>query len=624
MKTVYEKNLESLERHFPGMKKLIEEAKEELEFKLNITEEMACDGNHILKIEKDGHMYYLNGKRNSEEAAKVWMQGIGELLPNAPVFMVGVGNYTYLRNLVEETKKQITIVVYEPSLQIFLKFLEQVELEQWMEKHLIIFWVENVFSMDRLDGVLAPILEYEIFSNAKEIVLPNYEKLFPDQTLGFLRKIRDIARRNRTNYNTMDTFSEVVAKNILGNMMHLDKAYKTTQLVEVIPRDIPGIVVAAGPSLNKNIDELKKAKGRAFIIAVDTAIKPLLDKGIIPDMFVIVDGEKPLYLVEREEARKIPMLYTLVASNEVLDYHTGMKFGFNEGFRYAEKIYARVRNKVPFGLLPGGGSVATFAFALLHKIGIKHIILVGQDLALTGNKTHADGTFHEKMEELDTSNCIMVEGNYEEKVPTRLDFLNYLEWYDNYVEGCKNNIKGFRVINATEGGAKIKGTEVMTLKEAVERECVKDVDIGKCLQKLEPIFDKESREWYRGVVEKIPEDFQKLAVEASKAYKLYKKLDKVCENKNIDKKEYVAILRKIERLIASIEGENAYDLVEKTLMKAQFILKNEQFLKEDSIQEEGKEIARKGMLYMKNVKRCAELFDEMMKDILEKKRYLWN
>ena len=39
MKTVYEKNLESLERHFPGMKKLIEEAKEELEFKLNITEE---------------------------------------------------------------------------------------------------------------------------------------------------------------------------------------------------------------------------------------------------------------------------------------------------------------------------------------------------------------------------------------------------------------------------------------------------------------------------------------------------------------------------------------------------------------------------------------------------------
>lgn len=49
-----------------------------------------------------------------------------------------------------------------------------------------------------------------------------------------------------------------------------------------------------------------------------------------------------------------------------------------------------------WGDVATGGSVATNAFSLLYKIGLKTIILVGQDLALTGNKSHADGTFQEK------------------------------------------------------------------------------------------------------------------------------------------------------------------------------------------------------------------------------------
>ena len=82
--------------------------------------------------------------------------------------------------------------------------------------------------------------------------------------------------------------------------------------------DITGIVVAAGPSLNKNIKELKRAKGKAFIIAVDTALKPLLREGIIPDMFFIVDAMKPLDLVDMNGVEQIPMVTTLNATPEIL------------------------------------------------------------------------------------------------------------------------------------------------------------------------------------------------------------------------------------------------------------------------------------------------------------------
>lgn len=624
MNLIYEKNLKTLAKYFPDMDKLIEDARKNLKEELEILEETAYDGQTILKIVKDKKTYYLNGKRNTTEPAEMWRKGMGELVQNAPVFMAGIGNDTYLKDLADNTKNHITIVIYEPSLQIFLRFLEHTDIERWMEKHLIIFWVEGIQGMDldKLGEVLGPILKYELMPFSRNLILPNYEALFPEKTVEFIRKIYDIAKSNRIGFNTRNVFSGVSVKNYLNNLMYTVHGYRTTQLVDVIPEDIPGIVVAAGPSLNKNIRELKKAKGKAFIIAVDTAVKPLLKEGIIPDMFAIVDGEKPLSLVEQEEAKKIPLFCTLVSASEILNYHTGMKIFFNEGFSYAERIYARA--DVPFGMIPTGGSVATNAFSLLYKIGIKRIILVGQDLALTGNKTHADGTFQEKMDQVDTTGYKMVEGNYEKEVPTRGDFLNYLEWYHDRVKGCKERIEGFHVINATEGGAKIKETEIMTLKDAIERECKKEVNIQECLQKMKPMLDEEKQKWAKEMIENIPEDLKGLGGKAVKARKLYGKLDKVCKKRNIDAKEYLNVLKKIEKTVTDIEQSPAYELVEMTLLNAQFILKNEQFLVEDSLQAEGREIARKGILYTESIKKCADLFENMMKDILEEKRYIWD
>lgn len=218
----------------------------------------------------------------------------------------------------------------------------------------------------------------------------------------------------------------------------------------------------------------------------------------------------------------------------------------------------------------------------------------------------------------------MVEGNYEKEVPTRGDFLNYLEWYHDRVKGCKERIEGFHVINATEGGAKIKETEIMTLKDAIERECKKEVNIQECLQKMEPMLDEEKQQWAKEMIENIPEDLKGLGGKAAKARKLYGKLDKVCKKRNIDAKEYLNVLKKIEKTVTDIEQSPAYELVEMTLLNAQFILKNEQFLAEDSLQAEGREIARKGILYTDSIKKCADLFANMMKDILEEKRYIWD
>lgn len=615
--TIYEENLKALSAKYSRMDELIEEAKEKIEPELEIIEEVSYDGEPIIKVQKEGKTCYLNGKRNTKEPAEKWVETLGKLSNNAPVFIMGLGNPSYLKELAEHTKKKITIIIYEPSFQIFLHFLEHVSIAEWMEKHMITFFVKGIKGMDEqaMRGMVGRVLTYESMPFSRRLVLPNYDVLFPDEALGFIKGIFDIANFELSQYSTQISFSTVTVKNMLDNIKYLCNGYKTIQLVEVIPRDIPGILVSAGPSLNKNIKELKKAKGKAFIIAVDTAIKPLLSEGIIPDMFAVVDGRKPLSLVQREEAKDIPLLCNLSASSVVLEYHTGMKFFYNEGYGVSDRIL--LKQDTDFGSVETGGSVATTAFSLLYKIGLPCIILVGQDLAYTGNKSHADGTFADVMKKEDTKNYITVEGNTEEKVPTTEILKLYLKWFGDYIAAAKKYDPNFRVINATEGGAKIEHTEIMTLHDAIEQECTKEADIQACLKKLPPMLNEENRKWAEEYLDSFPDKFLEVAKSANKTRKLYKKLEQTCRKKNIDKKEYQNLLKKIEKNIKQIEKNEMHQLIDATMINARYILAREQFLYRDSLQEEGKELARQGLIYTENMAKIAILFKEYLE---EKKR----
>lgn len=615
--TLYEKNLQTLTKYYPGMDDTIEKAKKELEEDLELIEETSEDGEEILKVKTKEHCCYLAGKRNAKEPPKEWLEEQGELCENYTFIFFGIGNIGYLRELIEQVDQKLNIIIYEPSIQIFLKMLESFDLEKGMKKHLIVFWVEGVgkMTLDNLDDVLGQIMRLERLKNIQLFVLPNYDILFKDACDNLIKKCENIALDSRVSYNTAVRFAEIDSLNVMKNARYLCDGYKTIQLFRTIPLDTTGIVVAAGPSLNKNIEELKNAKGKAFIIAVDTAIKPLLRAGIIPDMFFIVDAKKPLDLINIDGAEKIPMVTTLNAAPEILNYHKGKKFFYDEAYRFAEKII--LKSGLRWGDVETGGSVATNAFSLLYKLGLKTIILVGQDLALTGNRSHADGTFEEKMPEIDTKNYEWVEGNYENKVPTRTDFKVFLNWYETTIRQYKEHVDGFRVINATEGGAKIEGTEVMTLKDAIQQTCVKAVNIAACLDQLKPMLNDENRRWAREYLLDIPEQFEKLKKEVEKLHKSYCSVERLCKKQQMDSQQYVKLLNKIKRQIQKVESDDMYQLITMTMPAATKIMRDEEFSRLDNLQDEGKEIARKGKLYTKMVGEGAKLLKEEAEKIFE-------
>ena len=122
------------------------------------------------------------------------------------------------------------------------------------------------------------------------------------------------------------------------------------------------------------------------------------------------------------------------------------------------------------GTLISGPSVSHMMFSLAEALGAEPIILVGQDLAYS-----RDGFSHVKeasgVLERETHKARFFVEDYEgNPLPSTYVWKQFLKAYEMRL----SNYKGM-VIDATEGGARIKGTEIMTLKDVVDKFCKEEI-----------------------------------------------------------------------------------------------------------------------------------------------------
>lgn len=598
MKICINKNLAFFEERFPGIMDIIEERKNTLlnDEDIEVEWDKAVDGQRIMKVQHKEKCLYLAGKRNPINPAINQINLMGKIVSHAPIFLLGLGNINYLSQILQNTDRNNIIFVYEPVFTIFYRWMECIDFRELVGDRIVAFVIGGINDDQKsMKLIINGILTADRIPLMKVVISPNYEHFCYKEIIDFCNLIKDNAERHAVNLGTRVSFNTVVAENFYNNVRYVKNNYMVGQLDGVIPKAIPAIVVSAGPSLSNNIMELKKAVGKAFIIAVDTAVKPLVKAGIIPDMFAMLDGKKPLELVEVEEVREIPMVAYVTGAKSIFNYHMGKKFFLDENYRYVQDLFAM--NGKEIYQLPGGGSVATLAFSLVCHLGFDKIILVGQDLAFTGNKSHADGTFKEKMDIEDTKDFLMVPGNIEKMVPTREDFDNYRKWFEDFIEYWKG-IKDVQFINATEGGALIKGTQIMALKDAISLYCTETVDIKSCIAQLKPVFSEEEQKKIENYYAETPQKIQDIVNLAKKAQKLYKKIYTMCLKNNVNMEAYMKTTKQLKKITRNIETNPNYQIISETMAIADQIILSSQYFEFDSFIENEKEASRQGTKYM--------------------------
>lgn len=246
-------------------------------------------------------------------------------------------------------------------------------------------------------------------------------------------------------------------------------------------RCVPGYVVAAGPSLDRNIEELRCARG--LICAVNSSVGALYRAGIVPHMVAVIEAHNM-----SAQLRDLPPEYRRLLISGV---HVHPAVHDIEWRRRLLAVHdcgdlshwlSDVLDEQEFGL---GGSVATLAFMTLVILGCDPIVLVGQDCAGTA---HATGAGLERIcldqlapEPMHTVTAWGGDG----EVETTVVFDTFRLWYEETAQALAGHR---RLINATEGGARIGGFEEFALADVVAE--LADVDDSQALEELEQAIDQ--------------------------------------------------------------------------------------------------------------------------------------
>jgi hypothetical protein len=239
----------------------------------------------------------------------------------------------------------------------------------------------------------------------------------------------------------------------------------------------PFVCVASGPSLEKNVHLLKDMEDKCVIVACDTVLLPLLRRGIRPH--VVTSIERPLVIYEAwvptvleaypEECKRILLLSQSVSHPLIAGTWPGPHIVV--GKMESPSDTWLVLNILRRTVFSSGMSVAHMGLSLGLVMDAPSVALIGQDLAYSEDqRTHVEGAVSDGMSAIDQSMTrIEVPGALGGTVQTHNVWLNFLQIFERNISSFGGKC---RICDCTEGGALIRGTEVLPLSEYLEQDVV--------------------------------------------------------------------------------------------------------------------------------------------------------
>ncbi|MEG1847128.1 MAG: 6-hydroxymethylpterin diphosphokinase MptE-like protein [Lachnospiraceae bacterium] len=510
----------------------------------------------VLYVDKGTQQYQLDSLYDSDYLLDTWFRGLKMTNYKNKIVLFGFGNGMYVRTLLENCEKEVRILLYEPSLTLFLKVLEEFDCSAILADERVVPVVAEEGELSYED-MLARELDIR---DIKELILEsylNYPVLFHEEWDAFYKKLEVICQTITASQDVMGRFGASYYLNTIMNYRSFAYSKSIQELWQRLPHTLPAIIVAAGPSLDHNIEELKKAAGKSFLIAADSALRVLLAHHIVPDAFVSIDGEKDLAHFTEERIREIPLFCNLSSRYQLLEAHPDNLFFVQDMNPHVQEFLSKEEVLLP--ITSSGGSVANEAFSIAKLLGFTTIILVGQDLAYTDHRTHAKETVRgEQNLAIESQNTIEVEGIDGQPIASSLEFKIYLDWFEYEIK----NYRGLHVIDATEGGAMIHGTEMMTLRDAIARECRQTVDIAAIIRDTPDLLNAEQKQRFETYLYDMPERLEHILSLAKRGSRAYDQMLTLTLQNRYASGDMKRIMKQVNALTAEIEEDTIYHYVQ--------------------------------------------------------------
>lgn len=273
---------------------------------------------------------------------------------------------------------------------------------------------------------------------------------------------------------------------LFDNYNFLDKTinFNTPELSKT-----PFLLIAAGPSLEKNIAWLKENQDKFIIVALSATLSYLEENLIRPDIITHLDAFEAASIhfnkIKSMDFFKDSVCFFSDRSSTyvISKFNKRQIYLFENGTQYKES-----------SLKPSAPCVGSLTYQLLLLLRPANVYLLGLDLAIDSSTGQTHSSSHEYTQKLDTkenafedqtmtykSSLFKVEGNFEQTVLTTPHFKTSIDTINMSTQLLKDNSQN--IFNLSHG-AKFIGINAKEIKTIETKMYNRKSDIINCLTQI--------------------------------------------------------------------------------------------------------------------------------------------
>jgi hypothetical protein len=484
-------NINYLRKHYRPIREYLKIHEAEL-IKEPIKVVTAKNGQPTLQVEVGNKKLFIHSKYNPAHEADQIVDGYKDEVENYDhIFFYGIGlGYVIEAFANRFPEKQFTL--YEPNPTIFYRLSCEKKLEKLPTKNIKNIYMETS-EQDRVNYLMD--FTNQLNGNVLFIALPSYERIFKDETQKFFTQFKEHVKNKRSSIHTDLAFEK---RWTINSMMNLQEVLKTPNILHDMDKthfqNKSAIIVAAGPSLDEEIEHLKYIKdhGLAYIFSVGSAINTLIEYDIYPHAMCTYDPKIENQLVFKKlidrGINSIPLIFGSSVGFETIQKYDGPKLHMITSQDTVSLHFLRHKSGVNIKTVNDASSIAVITLQLLCELGFKTIILVGQNFAFKGRLQYSDGIEHHPLQVNDDNlkNAFVVKDVEGNDVLTNDTYNNMRKQMEQYIK----QYTAIEVINTTKGGANIEGTKYVPLKELIKHRLKSKIVDEKWLETSVETYDK--------------------------------------------------------------------------------------------------------------------------------------
>jgi len=416
---------------------------------------------------------------------------------NIGVYIIIGSNVGYgITLLLKKAAPLSKIIVIEPNPTLLFACLGVVDYTPFIKQKRLMFLppelelIRNFF--DTLDIYIR---------HSKIKLLVDIPSCQIDNTYTLLgNKIKGIIENIKVSLTTAIKYQEEFVKNEIKNFY---TSFSDGTLINLKKdnRKLYAFILGAGPSLKKFIPHLHKFKDKALFCTAFQTLPALYNLKFSPHLSMVIDFSKSLINVynrlDNNFLKKIPLIYSPKVNPEVIKKYPGKRISIWT----IGGIGTYIKKNLDI-VIDSGGNVSIALIRLLSILGIKNFILVGQDFAWKGNKTHTEG--HHASDvffKFDEKKHIKLKNKYGETIYSAISYISAVRELEYDIKN--QNIK---VYNLYDGGIEIEGSKEINLDDLNElisqnysskalKTLLNEIKSNNTKRYVIPILPLESKEW---------------------------------------------------------------------------------------------------------------------------------